>query len=248
MRNLDSIIDIIFSDNTRYNHYNSSNFLKTVTERVYMEIPINSKIFELPALALTAFKKMLKDNKPCDVLVASLYSYGKTSTYRSLDGIMRDVLSTDFCNSLWKIVVPGSPNIYYGTQGAVFNKNFQPLMMMSWIIEKHAVDNDMVKYSYNRPLLRIDPNPCVDKEDPLQRYLCGKLMTTSLGNRISYPYTYRNTDYFIPKEQNKEFNPHVKVEIDKCPFLIRKTDTPSISATNENLLKIAEQHMEELLQ
>jgi hypothetical protein len=40
----------------------------------------------------------------------------------------------------------------------------------------------------------------------------------------------------------------VKIEIDECPFVIRGTDVPSISVTNEDLLQLAADHIDEIIQ
>ena len=43
-------------------------------------------------------------------------------------------------------------------------------------------------------------------------------------------------------------NQQVKVEIDKCPFRFMKTEVPSISTTNEELLITALDNIDEVLQ
>jgi hypothetical protein len=71
-------------------------------------------------------------------------------------------------------------------------------------------------------------------------------MTTALDTRVYTPSTYGCRD-FIEQSGYLSFN-HVKIEIDECPFVIRGTEVPSISVTNEGLLQLAAEHIDEILQ
>jgi hypothetical protein len=217
-----------------------------ITFEKYMEIPISSDVFELPLFAFEDFKKMHQDKKIGDVIVASLYSCGQTSNYKSLDSIMKDTLSTPFDKHLCRVLIPGSPAVYYATFGAVFDENFTPLMMLSWIMERRVHEDGVIKYSYKKPLLRLNPDPCLNKEDALQRFICGRWMTTALDANVYTPSAYGCRDFIEPPEY-RSFN-HVKIEIDECPFVIRSTDVPSISVTNKDLLQLAAEHIDEILQ
>ena len=248
MTGLGSVISAIFNDDC----YNSTirrqyrREVNPITSEKYMEIPISSDVFELPLFAFEDFKKMHQNNKIGDVIVASLYSCGQTSNYKSLDSIMKDTLSTYFNKHLCRIQIPNSPNVYYATFGAVFDENFTPLMMLSWIMEKRVHEEGVIKYQYKKPLLRLNPYPCLNKEDSLQKFICGRWMTTALGTRVYTPSAYDCRD-FIEQSGYLSFN-HVKIEIDECPFVIKGTDVPSISVTNEDLLQLAAEHIDEILQ
>ena len=245
MASLGSIISTIFEGSSQNSHIRLNSTDTPVTPEKYMEIPIDSNVFELPLLAFEDFNKINKDRKACDVIVASLYSCGQTSGYKSFDSIMKDVLSTRFNRHLCKVQVANTPNIYYATFGAVFDENFTPLMMLSWIMEKIEHEGGTVKYQYKKPLLRLNPYPCINKEDSLQKFLFGRWMTTTLGTTI-YPPSSNGLDY-MEYSGYLNFN-YVKVEIDECPFVIRGTDVPSISVTNEGLLQLAADHKDEILQ
>ena len=251
MASLNTVIEAIFGDNDRYSQIRRQYYFRNThdnptTAKKYMEIPINSDVFELPLLAFDAFKSMHQKGEESDMIVASLYSCGQTSNYKSLDNIMKDVLSTHFDKHLCKVQIPNSPNTYYATFGAVFDENFTPLMMLSWIMERKANAEGIIKYHYKKPLLRLNPYPCLNKEDALQKFICGRMMTTTLGATIYIPSTYGYSD-FIGSAVYLSFN-NVKIEIDECPFVIRGTDVPSISVTNEDLLQLAADHIDEILQ
>jgi len=248
MASLDSVINAIFEGSNRNSqirrqYRNTSN--TPITVKKYMEIPIGSDVFELPLFAFEDFKKMHQNKKIGDVVVASLYSCGQTSDYKSLDSIMKDVLSTYFDKHLCKVQIPNSPNVYYATFGAVFDENFTPLMMLSWIMERRVSEESVIKYRYKKPLLRLNPYPCLNKEDTLQKFICGRWMTAVLSAIVDTPSAYGCGSFIEPGCFNFE---HVKIEIDECPFVIRGTDVPSISVTNEYLLQLAADHIDEILQ
>ena len=251
MASLDLVINSIFNySNSRSmitrQFYGQSNLSTHTTTTKHMEIPISSKTFELPLFAFEGFKRMNIEHRESSTIVASLYSCGLSSDYKSLDSIMKDVLSTRFDKHLCKIQIPNSPNVYYATFGAVFDENLTPLMMLSWIMERRAKENGVVKYHYKKPLLRLNPYPCLNKEDALQKSICGRWMTTALGCFIHAPIFYDCDNFIEQPDYSQSY--HVKVEIDECPFTIRGTDVPSISVTNEELLQLAADHIDEVLQ
>lgn len=250
---LDAVINAIFQGGHRNSRIEMSygRTLETtpVTSKKYMEIPISGDVIELPLLAFDAFRDIKKRSINSDVLVAQLYSCGTTSDYKSLDAIMRDTMSTNFNRHLMQVQIAGCPSTYYATYGAVFNDDLKPLMMLSWIMEKKADGDGRLKYHYKRPLLRINPGVCVSKEDNVQRFIANKVLLNSLNYPIATPYFF-NCDAFI--DQTRDYSSRstwaVKVEIDECPFYIKTIDTPSISVTNEGLLQLAADHIEEILQ
>ena len=249
MASLDSVIDAIFRNSDRYSqirrqYYNRNTSNTPITVRKYMEIPISSDVFELPLFAFEDFKKMHQNKKISDVIVASLYSCGQTSDYKSLDSIMKDTLSTHFDEHLCKVQIANSHNTYYATFGAIFDKDFTPLMMLSWIMERMVNEDGIIKYQYKNPLLRLNPYPCLSKEDALQKFICGRWMTYTLGTSVSAPHLPGCTG-FMEQSDCLRFN-HVKVEIDECPFVIRSIEVPSISVTNEDLLRLAADYIDEM--
>lgn len=219
-----------------------------VTTKKYLEIPISGDVFELPVLAFAAFREMLKEQKECSALVAELYSCGTQSTYKTLDSIVKDVLSTKAFPHLNKIVIPDNPKVYYGTYGAIFDTDLKPLMMLSWIMERRTNAEGKTMYHYKKPLLRLHPDPCVQKEDPLQKMLIGRILSNTLEVSVQTPY-YRDMAGFIDQSNNwNRPSFKVKVEIDECPLVLKEVDVPSISLTNEDLLQLAADHIDEILQ
>lgn len=240
---IDSVVMSIFREQ-RLNTSIRANNLHITTPKVYMEIPINKDIIEIPMFAFYAFRAEVEKEQPSDTIVAELYSCGATSRYKSLEAVMKECLSASFSSSLLvKVNIPNSVDTYYCTYGAVFNSRLEPLMMMSWVLEKENVFTDSYRYYYKRAIIRIDPGVFVSKEDAVQRFIAGKLLVSTINNPV---YTPHCDGIRIPTG-NTVNTRIVKAEIDKCPFIIKKVENPSISVTNRDLLKVAAEHIDELV-
>ena len=238
MLRLDSIIYNIFKLNRGSNLCPGNN---RTTSIKYMEIPVDSDVFEVPLFAFRTFCYMLDKGINASTIVASLYSCGAESSYKSIEAIMRNVLYTTFGCHLSKIQIDGISNIYYATMGAVFDKDLNPLMVMSWQMERQ--NEERLTYNFKRPILHITPMSFVRKEDPVQRFLDGKMLTTALDMDITTPNSICASG--VQFRINRSFF-KIKVEIDDCPFNIKGVDVPSISVTNENLLQLAAEHIDEI--
>jgi hypothetical protein len=237
MLRLDSIIYNIFKLNRGSSLWPGNN---RTTSIKYMEIPVDSNVFEVPLFAFHKFCNMLDKGINASTIVAALYSCGAESSYKSIEAIMRNVLYTTFDFHLSKIQIDDTSNIYYATMGAVFDKDLNPLMVMSWQMERQ--NDEREPYSFKRPILHITPISFVRKEDPVQRFLVGKMLTTALDMDIPEPYLFTNRLHFKTNESSFK----IKVEIDDCPFNIKGVDVPSISVTNESLLQLAANHIDEI--
>ena len=246
MASLTSVIQSIYENSYSYSRWNNGSNTSPVTETRFMEIPISDSTFELPILAITAFGNMLNREEQSDTLVAEMYSTGYTSTYKSLEAIMKELLARPFYYHLSKISIQNTSDVYYSTFGAVFNAEMKPIMMLSWIMERMKTEgHDM--YSFMKPLLRIDPETWLLKENSVQKFLSGRMITNALESTIYPPYNYECREYFNTERYGSDTF-KVKVEIEESPFIVRSIDTPSISATNEGLLQLAANHIDELMQ
>ena len=216
----------------------------------YLEIPINEDVFEMPIFALDAFINLTDDNRDLSInaITAMLYTLKKEPRYKSLDRYMRDIILESFANSrlVECEVKQGTENIlYYATHGAVFDRHFKPMMMCSWLIEKVGLNDVTRKYRFIKPILRINPNCYISQADPMQRWIAKKAAVVGLSIHLSIPFDYHLTTAFETRVTSEPID--LTVEICKCPFKIKTADIPSISTTNEDLLQIAMDHIEEVV-
>ena len=135
---------------------------------------------------------------------------------------------------------------YYGTQGAVFDKEFDPVMMCSCIVERNKEKEESKSfYKLSKLILRIDPYAFIHKPTSMERFLNNKLITACLENTFFMPSSYLYRNHLRISRPTEKFP--VKVEIDNCPFTVRSANTPSISTTNQQLLQIALNHIHEII-
>lgn len=238
-------------------HYNSFNRAFSNLRRM-MEIPIKGDTVEIPTFALEKFKELVarEDDRTTDAFVVSLYSAITYDRYKTVDRFMRDVLQEDLSSHLLELKVgtDDNPIFYYGTHGAVFDKDFNPIMMLSWILKREDMLDEEGKtvsrhYIDAQPVLRISPEVYLRKADTMQRWIVNKVTNTCLEYSITNPFN----DLFLTGFINYSGSPltrtvDVKVEICESPFKPKDADTPSVSTSNKDLLQLAIDHIDEVMQ
>ena len=256
-RTLEETISRLYGGDSRSQCWGSRDGLSNPNVK-YMDIPINQEVFEIPLLALDTFVDIVRNHidGATSFIAVSLNAIGREPRYKTVDRFMRDVLLENYKNSrLIKLEVKqGSDTVlYYGTQGAVFDKEFNPVMICSYQIQRlertvevNAGEPDIIEYQYKllRPILRVDPQVYLCKENPLEKFIANKMVNGCLEDTVYLPSGYTLCRNFI---RNDESLP-VKVIIDTCPFQLHQADTPSISTTNQKLLQVAIDHIDELIQ
>ena len=252
-RELDYIMQEVFrginsyTRGTSYWYHNRSSI--SPGKKKYLEIPIKEDRFELPILAVNNFINLTQDNRDLstDVITAMLFSLEKEPRYKSLDRYMRDIIIEDFIDSrLVKCEVKQGEEtiLYYGTHGAVFDKNFFPVMMCTWLIERVWINEETRKYKFIKPILRISPKCYIYQADPMQRWIVKKAASIGLSETLARPYNHSlNSNFDMSDSEDAKLT----VEICDSPFVIKTADVPSISTTNESLLQIAIDHIEEVV-
>lgn len=221
----------------------------TVRNFLYMSVPVYKESFEIPVFLL---EKLSLSNSPItsgmmDSFTIRLNHINAESTYKSLPSKVRDVLQRKFESiRLIKISLgTQGDNYYYGTCGAIFNKDFLPIMIMSWRIEKFQQDNADRPFIYKfvQPILRISPSVFIDKNDSVKRNIINQIIPNALDCECHNPTIYNN-----PLFDNSYRYFNVKVDIDNFPFSFSKVCAPSVSTTNEELLSVALDHIDEVVE
>lgn len=235
------------SSGTGY-HFGRNNAFSS--RKKYLEIPINEDYFELPVFAIEQFINLTKDNKDLstELITAMLYTYDRTPRYKSLDVYMRDMVIESFtCHRLVKCEVKrGSETIsYYCTHGAVFDNLYNPVMMLTWQMRRIWLNEETRKYDFIKPILRISPDCYISQQDAMQRWIVKKAATVGLDTKIIRPHSSDLNAAFVLEDNHETEN--LTIEICHSPFKIKTADVPSISTTNENLLQLAIDHIEEII-
>lgn len=224
--------------------------LRYTDKSSYMVIPISSENIEIPlmALDLSTIESQIRAKGDIDAIVVNLNNIGGYTSYKSVSAAIRDVFSTTYHNvRLRKIISIRDPEkTYYGTYGAIFDENFKPVVMLSWEMKRiHQDDeNNPIKFKFIRPILRVAPEVLINKSNVIERFIINQIIPTSLTlTYISSPSIFRTTIY----EENDR-DEKVKVIIEDIPFVVREADVPSVSTTNKELLDIASNYIDEMVE
>ena len=233
-----AVISRIYEDWTYRRHRYGS---RKTTSIKYLEIPIGDS-FELPVFALDAFSKNIEKHPDMDMLVAPLYSMGAKPNYVTLNRYMKDVLIECNDTHLIELDIPGDPPFkYYGTHGAIFDENLKPVMICSWQIQRKPSTSEEKPYDYffERPLIRISPDCFQAQSNPMERFIAKKFPMEILSIRRVNPQIPES-----PIRYSGSYN--IKIEIDVSPFILKQVKYPSVSVTDNDLLQIARDYIEEI--
>lgn len=217
----------------------------------YMVIPIDKERFEIPAFALYALDKAYpSQNVTFEEIVVKLNYVGVNSYYKTMDAAIRDALVHAYSSTrLHRLPRTGDPErTYYVTQGGIFDNDFNPVMLLTWELEKVPNTTSLrgFDYMFRKPILRVIPKVIINKSNALERYIVNKILPNVL-NIYSISKPYMSLPFFTANNNiTTDFKP--KVVIEKIPFEIKKADVPSVSTTNETLMKVALDNLEELVQ
>jgi len=230
-------------------YYDSS--LRRKSQSKFLEIPTNKSVFEIPVFAMNEFVHSAIENPYMDAVVAELYSIGHTPRYKTVDRYMRDLIRADFSyHHLIELKVPqgSATTLYYVTHGTFFDSQFNPLMMLSWQIERQLVtETGDAVFHFLRPVLRIHPSCCINPSNAIEKFITRKMLPLVLNiykfktpdaNEISRLFDRTDTGVYQK----------VKVEIDESPFVLRTVEAPPISITDSALTQVAREHIDELIQ
>ena len=252
MRDLKTAISYCF-ECVAADTYSISRSISFTDKSSYMLIPVTGDNIEIPTMtmfSLPTLENKILQKEPIDALAVNLNNNGGYSTFKSVSASIRDAFTVLYKNAhLRKLVTVGDPEkTYYGTYGAIFDENFKPIVMLSWELKKIYRDDELrpYKYKFIRPILRVAPEVSINKSNTVERFIINQIIPTALSiNYPSSPSCHRSVIY---ESNSTNCNTKVKVLIEKIPFIIKETDVPSISTTNEELLGTALNYIDEIVE
>ena len=221
----------------------------------HMVVPANKPIFELPtiALKLLCYESILSDRTLADfdaIDIPITYS-NLTSSYSTASALLKRMFMQTIRRGFIKFFIGNADSltIYYGLDGLLLDKNFQPVLSLSWLIERKskvtaARPNDEVyNYTLLKPIARISPR-VFNKEDALQKYITTKFLKTVLDiKKVDLRYSPSP----LPLETTAYIETFpLSIVIEDIPFKVMRADPPSVSITDEELKQIALNHLDEI--
>ena len=246
MLSLRTVISRCFAG-IHHSQYRGNAFLWQERKSRYFTIPLDTEEIELPLFVVDALHTTSYQNNNINLdsanLVVEIHTSSKCGTYKTIDANIRQIIGASFINSLTKITLKDSSTVYYGTYGALFDKDLNPLMMLIWKVKKTPLDNlkegSKEWFTPIRPIIRVSPR-IAQKENSMERYIFNKIITEGLTLN-NFEGIYSDIFYYSPQ---KTFS--TQVIIDEFPFLISDPATPSISTTNKELIDTALAYIDDM--
>ena len=217
--------------------------------RVYLEIPVNGQSFEIPTFAMRSYIDNFPNSNSIDAIVVALTTLGRLPRYKTLDRYMREILRQSYNNhKLVQLDVKRCDGVvrpYYGTHGAVFDSDLSPVAMFSWELEKRPTEEGHTGILLKTPILRISRKCFYNQDDAMLRFISKKFVNSVLEDRsnLSFYFPLEVRRYIIPVGMRKD----VRVIIDNDFPNLKKASIPSISTTNDKLLEVAVNHIDEIV-
>lgn len=242
MRNLSQVIEYVYT-NCLYSCPTDCTGIP-IGKSLYMTIPLTGEHIEVPAFVAYA----LGEYTDMDAIAVTVNHTGDKGIYKSLSSNIRYALQKVY-SPYHLVKITEEEEDYYATYGAIFNKDYKPVMLMTWEIDKIPVEEESLsckyKYKMMRPVLRIAPE-VFRKSNAVEKYIVNKIIPETLASEdIDWPNNLRRYNFVLHSYSD---SPVIKAVIEDCPFSIRSADTPSVSTTNKDLLAIALNHLDELMQ
>lgn len=214
----------------------------------YMTIPITDNAFEIPIFALDKLVDTIRmENIIPDTLVVPLYTIQASSRYTSLGPVMQDVLCERYKDSrLAKITVRNLEKNYYGCYGAIFNSNYEPLLLCTWQVGRTPDRRTSLgeKLTFFKPLIRVSPKCFTEDRDLVTKFITEKFLGSALSTNAVYPGPHVLNSRFLLDPPELEMP--LRAVIDDMPFQLTTVLRPSINTTNDTLLNVAKAFSQEI--
>lgn len=218
--------------------YNNSNPIS------FMTVPIKEEAFEVPVAVLPILNDKRGKLKTVDEIAMCLAPSQRVLAYKSLDASVRNALSTPV-RDVPTVKLTNVPDVgpYYCSMGAIYNTELYPVMMCSWLvhIDKEAESPLNTYVDLIRPIVRVDPQVFIDKNNAVNRYIVNKIIPSALS--VSFT-SWHTLPYRVV---GGSLNHSIKVEIEKCPFKIKKPIVPTINTTNVNLINSVLDNIDDII-
>lgn len=162
-------------------------------------------------------------------------------SFKTLDPNIKDCFSKRFyVHGLCRLT--NSPNITYAAPAVIFDSDFNVLCTLSLKFKyKKTGDYGNKIFTIEKCLFRVSPKVYLDKKDKVCRYICNQLIPSFMDSNHGYYYNNSNDVIEVFNSLDK-----VAILIEDIPFNIVKASVPSISTTNEEIMKTVADNIEEI--
>lgn len=236
---LNTVFSSYLSDNQSVvsNRYVSLSKNNAFSKNLVCDIS-NLEDFEIPIYARDAFERIISSQEDCDKIVIPLYSNCSPVSKRTSDSILNEFyVRTTFSERIKKIIT-SKGEVYYGSRGLIFNKDFKPLLIHTVKVRRESPDI----YVYYELVLHVSPL-VFTTNGILEKSIIKKVIPTYLTESLGNVYMYHSrTSLFKAADTVK-----ITIVIDDVSYLIYSPTVPDSSCIEETFNKCISDNKEEIL-
>lgn len=239
--NINTVIRKIFYGYSSSYHLSCHSYNFAIPYK-YMTISFDKEETLIPSFVYSLVNSVFIKNKEKDLrkcrIVIGLKDGNRTCSYVGFGKIMETILLSDFSAcKLVKIIgkKKDSQVIYYGTNGALFDEDFNPLMVSCWKVKTELKDGkyDIVSKS---PIVWVSPSIWQGTNDNVQRMIMKKFVPALFETEVSWVHYDPYKPYYS-----------INLVIGECPFNVSKVNTPSVQTTDEELKSIVIDNIDDIV-
>ena len=214
----------------------------------YLTIPITDNAFEIPLFALDKLVDTIRQEHIMpNTLIVPLYTVQKASRYTSLGPVMQDVLCERYKDSrLAKIAVRNLEKNYYGCYGAIFNSDYEPLLLCTWQVGRTSDRQSSLgeRLTFFKPVIRVSPKCFTENRDLVTKFITEKFLGSALSTVVNCPGPHVLNNRFLLDPPDLQMP--LRAVVDDMPFPLTTVTRPSINTTNDTLLNVAKAFSQEI--
>ncbi len=214
---VESFINYSINNACRNYRYRSGIYQRNTWFNKYIFVNLQQNSIEVPAFlkyqALFAYQQ--KFNSICLPLCSSVALDHKR--------YIRTILNT-FSRELIGGVQTANGDIYYGYPGVIFNKDLEPLMMMTL-----KIDISKPTYDIERAICRVSPLVFKDSKKIVEKTIIRKVIPYCLNNKAVDPQIYYLLgDEIVRTNITRDYlNRNIQVIIDDCSDFVYEVTAPN---------------------
>lgn len=218
----------------------------------FLVLPINKESIEVPLFAINSssfeygsLQQFLLKKESSELRIA-LYWNGLISKMQTIESTMKAAMPGHFqtCR-LVKFKDPKTEQIYYISRMALFDKDFNPLIMGTWQFERHIKETEeeqSILFNVKAPLLHISPEIYTLKpSNTICSTIIKRLIKGSLETQISASFPVPN---FNCKARSYPIQVIIGTFDSFCKM--HEPTPPSVLIKTKDMLEVVRAHENEL--
>lgn len=196
-----------------------------------IKIPLTGDVFEVPVFAFPPLRaKALVNGRLPDAIITELEETDIEDSAATFGTRLAHCITRTTTFTLDE----ENPLIYHTMCGAIFDSNWVPIFMASWLCQR--TEDATVPFEVIQPYFRIHPICFTTPINQMERCIGKRIPKILMGATLKYP-----------SQHSYEMGYHGAImEVANCPFEIFTLGGLDIHESDEEILRNVEEHLEDV--